>query len=204
MYENVLRETTGVKVFQEEERILNVNEYEQLCEEMDTITMIAEDKMKKSQSQVCEVYFDSPIITKDTQQEKFLITIEKSGNNKVFTLKRRTQLGKFGSEKETRISKRQYCSILRGSIDWMKESSKLLVNEFYHKMKLFEYQVSAVITCVREELFLKEEKMTVIVDKCIHKLFGENTLPQIGGSENSLAYVRVRRTNENLPATHIL
>ncbi|MEG1848817.1 MAG: hypothetical protein RRX92_08965 [Lachnospiraceae bacterium] len=182
MYETILQQTTGIKLYQEEEQLMDAKKCELLCDMID---------LKKTYTHVSEIFFDSPMIEEMTSPEQFMITIEKKGNNQTFTLKRKIKIGKYGSESMVRLSKKQYVAIMKGSIEWMKDSAKVLVNEFYQKIKLFEYKVGKIINCIRQEMYLTKKQMQIIIDTHIQELFANDVLP-IEDSHLELAHVLVR------------
>lgn len=193
MYETVIKETTGVRLYQEEEIYLDAFQYGQINDKMDAFAMTLQGERHMSESQICEIYFNSPLI--EEPKEQFLITIEKKGKHKDFILKRRNRSDSYKSEKVTRLSKKQYSAILKGSFEWMKDSSKLLVNEFYHKIKLFQYKIDTVITCFRQQMYLASDQLEVTIDRSIQRLFGEGSEFEIAEKKPKLAHLRIRCSN---------
>lgn len=195
MYETLLQEMTGLRLFYEEEALLNKNESVQLHENIDMSTKSREDKIVKKNI-VCDIYFNSEL-ENNLQPEQFMITVEEKGNKKSFILKRKNYVGKYGNETTTKLSKKQYMNILNGSLDWMKDSSKVLLNEFYCKIKLFHYKISKIIKCYREEIYLKCQQLLITIDEDIKPYFNGSGLIETEPYEQK-AYVRIRSTQNQL------
>lgn len=166
-----MHEMTGVRLFKEEEAILNHNQCKQLRENV--TSSIEKRDCVISEKHICEVYFSSSV-AEEAQAEQFLITIEQKGKKKTIKLKRKSYYGGYGSETAVKLSIEQYRSILQGSLEWMKESSKILCNEFYCKIKLFQYRISKIVKCCREEIYLKYEQLHITIDENIN-VFSQGT-----------------------------
>ena len=171
---NIMQQMTGVRLFNEDKRILNENEYLRLKENIE-MRYRNESERQVINKEICEIYFDSSL-SMENQPEQFMIAIEKQGKNKKFLLKRRNKVGNYESEKRIKITKKEYRDIIQGSFEWMKESKKVLINEFYCKMKLFQFKISRIMKCYREEIYMKYEQMLVIFNKEIKEYSGGNSV----------------------------
>jgi len=167
---NLMQQMTGVRLFNEEKRILNEKEYLRLRQ---NIEMKYDGKIVNKE--ICEIYFDSSL-SQGYQQEQFMIAIEKEGKSKKFLLKRKNKVGTYNTEKRINITKKEYKDIIQGSFEWMKESKKVLINEFYCKMKLFQFKISKIMKCYREEIYMKCEHMLLTINKGIKEYGGGNSL----------------------------
>lgn len=191
MYEALLQEMTGIRLYHEEEAIINRKECVQLHDRIDEYAGEKEEKAV-SKKKVCEIYFNSEIIH-EPHPEQFLLAFEEKGKKKSFLLKRKHTVGEYGNESSVKISRKQYTDILTGSLDWMKESGKVLINEFYCKIKLFHYKISKIIKCYREDIYLKYQQLQISIDDNIKSfLIGE--LPAESHENSRKAYVRIRST----------
>lgn len=197
MYETILQETTGVKVYREEEKIMNIEECSELYGKIEEFTRTKKDK-HTSKKQVSEIYF-SGTEAAYSETEEFLISVEQIGKKKTFTLKRKNYSQNYGSEKKTKITKNQYLSIMQGKMEWMKESGKILLNEFYCKAKIFQYKIGKIVKCIREEIYLGGEELLITVDHRIQKFFYEKMLGEWNG-DGQKAYVKVRCSEKTYAA----
>lgn len=191
MYDTLLQEMTGVRLFHEEEALLNHNECVQLRDNIDSYTTGREERIN-TKKKVCEIYFNSSLM-EESQPEQFLITVEEKGKNKSFILKRKNYIGKYGNETSVKISREQYANIIKGSLDWMKNSSKVLINEFYCKIKLFQYKISRITKCYREEIYLKLQQLQITIDEDI-KTFAIGTMLPHQENHMQKSYIRIRST----------
>ncbi len=184
----MMQQMTGVRLFNEEKRLLSEDEYLRFKEHMEENHTGKEQQVVNKE--ICEVYFDSSLPL-EYQPEQFMLAVEKQGGSKKFLLKRRNKIGSYESEKTIKISKKEYRDILKGSIDWMKESKKTLINEFYCKMKLFQYKVSKILKCYREEIYMKYEQVLLTVNREIKEYnAGNNILNMAYDDKKVLVFVR--------------
>ena len=187
---------TGIRLFEENERILNEKQREDFKENMKINMSQQNDKIMKDK-EICDIYF-APSVTEEQRNEQFILSAEKTGKHKIFFLKRKNKVGKFYSEKKVKITKEQYANILKGSVDWMKESQKAFMNEFYCKMKLFQYKISKIIKFHCEEIYLKYENLYITMSNEIKEYGMENcklAFPYSG--KRTLVTVRSNINNRN-------
>lgn len=170
-----MQQMTGVRLFHEDKRLLSESEYLHLKENID-VGYRSEEDNQILDKEICEIYFDSSFPL-EYQPEQFVIAVEKQGKHRRFSLKRRNKIGKYESEKAIKITKKEYRDILQGSVEWMKESKKILMNEFYCKLKLFQFKISKIMKCYREEIYIKCEKILLTIDREIKEYKGENSIP---------------------------
>ncbi len=169
MYESMLQEMTGIKLFQEQGCIINSAQYKKIIENMEI--MSASQDLIKSDKEIHEIYFNSNM--EETKQEQFYLKVEKRGGRKKILLGRKLNVGGYGSEVFAKISRKQYLSILEGSIEWMKKSEKILINEFYCKLKLFQYRIEKIVRYYREEFYIKKDKLLIMLDSSLDKLYSD-------------------------------
>lgn len=188
-----MQEMTGIRLFQEQEILLDQVEYKSFYKKMyERNAKIDLGIVKSDTKEVCEIYFDSSYIP-EMQPEQFMLAMEQKGKRKSFILKRKNKIGRYESEKSVKISKEQYRKILQGSLDWMKQSGKTLLNEFYFKTKLFHYKISKIIKCCREEIYIKYENILFTIDQNLKAYTTKNVaLDMI--NENKKIYIKVRST----------
>ncbi|MDD3204868.1 MAG: hypothetical protein PHS74_03885 [Lachnospiraceae bacterium] len=185
----LMQEMTGVRLFNEEDIVLIDEEIREFKGNLDLEILHNADK-KRTKKEVCEIYFDSEVIP-DNQTEQFMLSVEQKGKKKSFLLKRKNEVGKYKSEKAVKISHEQYRNILTGSLDWMRESKKILINEFYCKMKLFQYKISKIIKCQREEIYFKCEEILLSISENMKIYYAKNTFLNVN-ELNKKAYIKIR------------
>ncbi len=189
----IMQEMTGIRLFQEQEILLDQAEYKSFYKTInESSTKMDSGIVKADTKEVCEIYFDSAYIP-EVQPEQFMLTMEQKGKRKSFILKRKNKIGKYESEKSVKISKEQYRKILQGSLDWMKQSGKTLLNEFYFKTKLFHYKISKIIKCYREEIYMKYENLLVTIDQNL-KAYTTQKVALDMINENRKVSIKVRST----------
>lgn len=171
MYDTLLQEMTGIKLYQEEAIMIDLKQYREVKEGI----IIAENPKDIiiNNKEIHEIYFNSNDISK---REQFYLKVEKKGNHKSMMLNRKLNLGQYGSESSAKLSRKQYLSILEGKIEWMKESKKTLLNEFYCKIKLFQYRIEKIARYYREEIYLKSKNILVMLDTTIDKVCSDSTI----------------------------
>ena len=144
------------------------------------------------EKKVCEIYFESNFI--DSSEEQFILSIERTEKNNLFQLKRINHKSIFGCESKVRLTKKEFYSLLKGSFEWMKSSSKLLVNEFYQKMNLYEYQVGKMITFIRKQIERETDGLLVMIDTAVQPLLQVKNFGIVSQrQEQNLAYVTIRK-----------
>lgn len=171
---NLMQQMTGVRLFNEDKRILNEKEYLQLKDNID-MKYMSKKENRMVDKEICEIYFGSSFPL-EYQPEQFMLAVEKQGKSRRFILKRRNKVGKYESEKAIKITKQEYCDIIQGSVEWMKKSKKVLINEFYCKMKLFQFTISKIIKCYREEIYINCEKILLTINREIKEYDGRNSI----------------------------
>lgn len=199
-----MQEMTGIRLFQEQEILLDEMQYKNFYNKINIDeSKINTEIVENNKKQICEIYFDSATM-EEVQPEQFMLAMEQKGKRKSFILKRKNKIGKYESEKSVKISKEQYRKILQGSLDWMKESSKTLLKEFYFKTKLFQYKISKIIKCYREEIYMKYENLLLIIDENMKEYSAQNIGLDII-NENEKVCVKVRSTvgKENRDSKYI-
>ena len=171
MYDTLLQEMTGIRLNQEEAIMIDLKQYREVKEGI----IIAENPKDIiiNNKEIHEIYFNSNDISK---REQFYLMVEKKGNHKSMMLNRKLNLGQYGSESSAKLSRKQYLSILEGKIEWMKESKKTLLNEFYCKIKLFQYRIEKIARYYREEIYLKSKNILVMLDTTIDKVCSDSTI----------------------------
>lgn len=171
MYDTLLQEMTGIRLYQEEAIMIDLKQYREVKEGI----IIAENPRDIiiNNKEIHEIYFNSNDISK---REQFYLKVEKKGNHKSMMLNRKLNLGQYGSESSAKLSRKQYLSILEGKIEWMKESKKTLLNEFYCKIKLFQYRIEKIARYYREEIYLKSKNILVMLDTTIDKVCSDSTI----------------------------
>ncbi len=189
----IMQEMTGIRLFQEQEILLDQKNLENLYKKINqNETKVKSGIVKADTKQICEIYFDSSYIS-EIYPEQFMLTMEQKGKRKVFILKRKNKIGGYESEKSVKISKEQYRNILQGCLDWMKQSGKTLLNEFYSKTKIFHYKISKIVKCYREEVYLKYEKLLLTIDQNL-RVFTTQNVPVGRINENKKVSIKVRTT----------
>ena len=78
MYESMLQELTGIKLFQEQGCIINSAQYKKIVENMEI--MSKSEDLIKSNKEIHEIYFNSNM--EETKQEQFYLKVEKRGRRK--------------------------------------------------------------------------------------------------------------------------
>ncbi|MDD2968520.1 MAG: hypothetical protein PHT21_02990 [Lachnospiraceae bacterium] len=171
MYDTLLQEMTGIRLYQEEAIMIDLKQYREVKEGI----IIAENPKDIiiNNKEIHEIYFNSNDISK---REQFYLKVKKKGNHKSMMLNRKLNLGQYGSESSAKLSRKQYLSILEGKIEWMKESKKTLLNEFYCKIKLFQYRIEKIARYYREEIYLKSKNILVMLDTTIDKVCSDSTI----------------------------
>ena len=169
MYETLLQEMTGLKIEEENSCSINMSQY-------DSIKKMLENKINKSDlinlnMEVHEIYFNETIEGNNTEQ--FYLKVEKRKGNKKFKLIRKIQRENHFIKTITKISRKQYLSILEGSIDWMKRSKKALINEFYCKINLFQYKIEKIVKYLYEKFYIKSQKVLILMETDLEKIYSE-------------------------------
>ena len=193
MYDTLLQEMTGIKLYQEERTMIDLKQYKEVKEDIILSENVGD--VIFNNKEVHEIYFNSNNMS---TKEQFYLKVEKNGKHKSMMLNRRLNLGPYGSETSAKLSRKQYLSILEGKIEWMKESKKTLINEFYCKIKLFQYRIEKIARYYREEMYLKAKNILVMFDTVIGKVSNESSILDYNTTDKKiLLTIKCNKTTMN-------
>ncbi|NLL78356.1 MAG: hypothetical protein GX234_00785 [Clostridiales bacterium] len=163
MAQDIFQEITGVALQAEKEEYLSEQDLQQLNAEF--LELPTYNNTTKENS-VWEFYFVPEEFNQNSQcnDEEYLVSVSSYQDEPCITLKKRSKLGDFINEKFSRISKKQFRSLLLENYEWMKHSGELLLLELYNKFKLWNMKIGVLLECARKQLLLAEEQLLVTLD----------------------------------------
>ena len=182
MTQDLFQEITGVALQSEKEDYLTEQDFTILKSQFFELPTY---NSTTKEDAVWEFYFIPQELSDNRQctEEQFLVSVSTQENEPCITLKKRSRLGDFISEKFSKITKKQFRSLLLENYDWMKHSGELLLLELYNKFKLWNMKIGILLECARRQLLLAEENLMVTLDSYRvipgnYKIFQQNPLCQ--------------------------
>lgn len=116
------------------------------------------------------LYFDTPedkaLIEKQSgvsRRQKFRIRYY-NGDTSFIQLEKKSKTAGLGTKVSARLTKEQARQILDGDIDWMKDSDKDVVKEFYSRMRGERLEPKAIVDYTREPFIYRPGNVRVTLD----------------------------------------
>ncbi len=136
------------------------------------------------------LYFDTPAdkallekLNGVSRREKFRIRYY-NGDTSVIHLERKSKLGGLGNKQSAALSAPEVSAILQGDLSWMLNSDRLLVQEFYSKIRTQQLQPKTIVDYTREPYIYPAGNVRITLDydirtglRCIDFLNPGVTIP---------------------------
>lgn len=119
---------------------------------------------------VRSLYFDTPSdkalrekLSGISRREKFRIRYY-NGDTSVIHLEKKSKLGGLGSKQSEILSAAEAASLLRGELDWMRDSGRPLVQELYSRMRTELLRPKVIVDYTREPYVCPAGNVRVTLD----------------------------------------